>query len=171
MLQKLEQAADKGRADNVALAQIQGKIKSHDHDIFFCYNRQDESAVKLIGEQLKLQGYLPWMDVWELQPGERWLDTIEEQIQKINVAAVFVGKHGFSTWQRDEMRIIRFLCGEKGCKAIPVILSDVSQEPLKLPVFLQSRTWVDFRQGKENTLQRLIEGIQGEERDIEFPTP
>jgi RNase P subunit RPR2 len=168
MVKKLSKDADRERDNGAALSMLEGKIKSHDHDIFFCYNRKDEAEVKHIGGQLKQKGYLPWMDVWELQAGGRWPDEIEEQIKKINAAAVFVGKHGLSTWQRDEIRIIHFLCVEKGCKAIPVILPDVPQEPPGLPVFLQSRTWVDFRQGHEVALQRFMEGIEGEEHDIDF---
>ncbi len=48
-----------------------------------------------------------------------------------------------------------------------MILADCAQEP-DLPLFLQSLTWVDFRESDPDPLERLIWGITGEEPR---PTP
>ncbi len=39
-------------------------------DVFLCHNSADKPAVKRIGEKLKQRGILPWLDEWELRPGQ-----------------------------------------------------------------------------------------------------
>lgn len=60
-------------------------------DVFLCHNSQDKPEVIEIAEQLKQQGLNPWLDIWELRPGLSWQEVLEEQIEQIQSAAVFVG--------------------------------------------------------------------------------
>jgi hypothetical protein len=68
-------------------------------DIFLCHNSQDKQFVKEIAEQLITRGFRPWLDEWELQPGRRWQKTLENEIDNIRTAAIFVGESGFGPWQ------------------------------------------------------------------------
>jgi hypothetical protein len=97
------------------------------------------SSLKKIAEQLKEQGLLPWLDVWELRPGLPWQRALEQQIEHIQTAAVFVGKDGIGPWQQMELEAFLREFVNRGCPVIPVLLDYAPKEP-KLPVFLRGMT-------------------------------
>jgi formylglycine-generating enzyme required for sulfatase activity len=130
-------------------------------DVFLCHNSVDKSEVKKIGSQLIEKGLRPWLDEWELQPGISWQGLLDECINKIDAAAVFIGPSGIGPWQDMEMQVyLRYFVKQKR-PVIPVILKDVSNKP-KLPLFLGNMSWADFRQNEPNPIERLIWGITGE---------
>jgi WD40 repeat protein len=90
----MDRAANAGRERDAAASVLQGKIETSDFDVFLCHNSEDKPAVKEIGERLKEQGILPWLDEWELRPGLPWQRLLEEQIEQIKSAAVFIGQSG-----------------------------------------------------------------------------
>ena len=130
-------------------------------DVFLCHNSKDKPAVIQVAEQLKQHGIVPWLDIWHLRPGFSWQDSLEEQIDQIRAAAIFVGNSGFGPWQNQEIKaFIRAFVNRK-CPVIPVLLPDAPQEP-QLPVFLQGLMWVDFRQQNPEPMGQLMWGITGE---------
>ena len=160
-VKKMEQAADEQRDRESARSILQGKIATQDFDVFLCHKGEDKPEVKRIGNMLKEQGVLPWLDEWELRPGLPWQRALEEQIEKIKAAAVFVGKNGVGPWQQQELEAFLREVVRRGCPVIPVLLPESSQEPA-LPVFLRGMTWVDFRRTDPDPMQRLIWGITGQ---------
>ncbi|MCP4409971.1 MAG: toll/interleukin-1 receptor domain-containing protein [Gammaproteobacteria bacterium] len=129
-------------------------------DVFLCHNSEDKPEVKNIGAQLKHHGLRPWLDEWELRPGLPWQRLLEENIEKIDAAAVFVGPLGIGPWQQLELEAYLRQFVKRNCPVIPVILKGTHKLP-KLPVFLEGLTWVDFRQNEPDPLERLIWGITG----------
>jgi hypothetical protein len=160
----MDQVADTQREREAAQSTVQGKIVTRDFDVFLCYNREDKPIVKQIGEQLKDQGILPWLDEWELRPGLPWQQLLEEQIKQIKSTAVFVGKNGIGPWQEQELAAFLRAFVKRGCPVIPVLLQEAPKKPV-LPLFLESMTWVDFRLRDPDPLQQLLWGITGR-RDI-----
>jgi hypothetical protein len=73
-------------------------------DVFLCHNSKDKAEVIEIANELTRQGIKPWLDKWELRPGLAWQSLLEEQIENIKSAAVFVGSSGLGPWQSQEMR-------------------------------------------------------------------
>lgn len=138
-------------------------IDSQTFDVFLCHNDQDKSAVKCIGEQLKGQGILPWLDEWELRPGLPRETSLEQQIALIKAAAVFVGQSGIGPWQRIEINAFLREFAERGCPIIPVLLPDAPIKP-DLPLFLRGNPWVDFRLQEPDPMQRLLWGITGKKQ-------
>ncbi len=131
---------------------------SEQFDVFLCHNSQDKPEVIKIAQQLKQRGLKPWLDIWELPPGQSWQDLLEEQIEDVNSAAIFVGSSGFGPWQSVEMRAFIREFIKRKCPVIPVLLEDAPQEP-ELPILLQDLTWVDFRRSESNPMEQLIWGI------------
>ncbi|MGB5636767.1 MAG: TIR domain-containing protein [Waterburya sp.] len=129
-------------------------------DVFLCHNSQDKPEVIEIALQLQQRGLKPWLDAWELPPGQSWQELLEEQIEQVKSAAVFVGSSGLGPWQEREMRAFLSEFVDRGCPVIPVLLEQAPQKP-KLPIFLKALTWVDFRHAESNPLKRLIWGITG----------
>lgn len=131
-------------------------------DVFLCHNSADKPAVKAIGKSLKDAGLNPWLDEWELQPGQPWQDQLQAQIEDIGAAAVFVGKDGEGPWQKLEIQAFLQQFVDRKCPVIPVILPDYPKDKApKLPPFLALFTWVDFRKDDPDPLSQLIWGITG----------
>lgn len=163
----MEQEADRGRELGAAKSRIAGKRQTRDFDVFLCHNGNDKDDVKKIAQSLIDEGYLPWLDQWELPPGIPWQRRLEEEIGRIRSAAVFVGKDGVGPWQREELDLFLREFQNRRCPVIPVILESGPMRP-DLPPFLAGRTWVDFRDPESRPLQRLIWGIKGTRDDSLF---
>ena len=131
-----------------------------DFDVFLCHNHADKPGVKIIGERLKAAGIKPWLDEWELQPGQPWQRALEMQIGRINSAAVFVGKDGMGPWQQMESDAFLREFVQRLCPVIPVLMENAPRTP-QLPIFLQGMTWVDFRKTVPDPMFQLIWGITG----------
>lgn len=159
-VQEMDRIADNRRDIQVNKTSVDGKKETQDFDVFLCHHSVDKPAVKLIGEQLKEMGLLPWLDEWELRPGFPWQSSLEEQIEKIKAAAVFVGKSRIGPWQDLELSVFLRQFIKRRCPVIPVILADCKKTP-KLPIFLEGMAWVDFRRLEPDPLQRLVWGITG----------
>lgn len=157
----MNRAADNQRERETAASMLQGKIATKDFDVFLCHNSADKAEVKKIGEQLKEHGILPWLDEWELQPGLPWQRLLEEQMEHIKSAAVFVGTKGIGPWQRQELDAFLREFADRNCPVIPVLLASAPKKP-QLPIFLKGMTWVDFRSQEGDPLKRLIWGVTGE---------
>jgi GTPase SAR1 family protein len=161
VVQQMDSAADTQRDLSAAASKLQGKIATEDFDVFLCHNAKAKPAVKEIGEKLKEQGILPWLDEWELRPGLPWQDLLENQVGQIKSAAVFVGKDGIGPWEHMELAAFLRQFVQRKCPVIPVILADAPKEP-KLPIFLEGLTWVDFRKQEPEPMKQLKWGITGE---------
>ena len=136
-------------------------------DVFLCHSWADKPAVKKIAQQLKDRGVLPWLDEWELPPGQPWQPLLERQIASIKSAAVFVGAGGVGPWQEQELYgFLREFVARRS-PVIPVLLMNAPEQP-KLPVFLNAMTWVDFRKLDPDPLAQLVWGITGN-RQEELP--
>ena len=67
VVQEMDRSADAQRDLSTAASKLQGKIGTGDYNVFLCHHGIDKSDVKKVGEQLKEQGILPWLDEWELR--------------------------------------------------------------------------------------------------------
>lgn len=158
IVSELIQAANGESPQQSMQAILQRKRDSQAFDVFFCYNHQDKLVVREIGQKLKRHGILPWLDEWELRPGQPWQRTLEEQIRKTKVAVVFVGPQGMGPWHDSEMNAILRQVKRRDCLVIPVLLPG-TPENFELPLFLEEMFWVDFRLQDSNPIQQLLRGI------------
>jgi hypothetical protein len=158
---QMDKTANRQRDKSVAAATLNGKRETGDYDVFLCYNHKDKNVVLKIGEKLKEHGLLPWLDEWELRPGVPWQTILEEKIQSVKAAAVFVGPSGIGPWQdMEQMGFLREF-NRRSCPVIPVVLPNCKSTP-DLPLFLSAMTWVYFRKTTPNPLRQLIWGITGD---------
>jgi len=181
----IDNAADQQRDKNTADTVLLGKRAVGQFDVFLCHNSKDKDAVKRIGRQLQAKGLLPWLDEWELAPGVSWQPELEKVMDRIGSAAVFVGPNGIGPWQEEEVQAFLRKFTNSGRPVIPVLLpkptaqrgsrrvkgssrGQVRHAPQlvpgdlpKLPILLESRTWVDFTRKEPDPLDRLIWGITG----------
>ena len=136
------------------------KRDKDEFDVFLCHHSEDKPAVKIIGEQLKSQGVLPWLDDWELRAGVRWRPILERRIEHIKSAAVFLGSSGVGPWQDLEIDGILQQLVSRRCPIIPVLLPGASVSD-QVPAFLRGVKWVDFSNLNADPFKNLIEAIIG----------
>jgi len=128
-------------------------------DVFLSHNSQDKPMVRQLAIALQERGLKVWLDEWELIPGRRWQEALEEIIQTTRTAAVLVGKDGLGPWEIPEMYACLSEFVNRRLPVIPVLLPGAPTKP-KLPMFLHGFTWVDLRGGlTEDSLDRLEWGI------------
>ena len=122
------------------------------YDIFLSYHSTDETVVKHIAKVLTNQGIKPFLDKWNIKPGQPWLAEIEAALQASRAFGAFIGPTGLGPIQVAEMRAALYrMFREKGYPVIPILLPGA--EPAKndrLPAFLAQQTWVDLRKGLDN---------------------
>ncbi|MFN6569762.1 toll/interleukin-1 receptor domain-containing protein [Dendronalium sp. ChiSLP03b] len=156
----------KSKFTNNQKNKLQEKLKKKEicfqMDVFLCHNSQDKPEVKEIAAKLRKRGISVWLDEEQVIPGDSWQKVLEEEIEsdRIRSAAVFIGENGIGPWQSREKEVFLQKCVQQNYRVIPVILGTCKVEP-KIPLFLQSLAWVDFRQ-KQNPepLEQLIRGIK-----------
>ena len=129
-------------------------------DVFMCHNHVDKAAVKDIANALKSRGLLPWLDQWELPPGQPWQPLLERQIGNIRAAAVCVGSAGVGPWQEQELYGFLSEFVSRRAPVIPVLLPGAPVKP-ELPIFLRLMTYVDFGLGDPDPMAHLEWGITG----------
>jgi WD40 repeat protein len=138
------------------------------YDVFLSHNSEDKPSVERVAHRLVEEGNLdPWLDRWNLVPGEPWQEGLEEALDNSKTCAVFIGPIGISPWQNEEMRsAIQTRVDQPDFRVIPVLLPGaVMPKRGEMPRFLSRSTWVDFRvsEGVDNqrAFKDLIAGILG----------
>jgi hypothetical protein len=142
--------------------------------VFLSYNSEDRAAVEQLAIYLQDRVNLhPWLDKWELIPGESWVENLERGLAESATCAIFVGQSGKGPWQEQEVKLaLRQQVKNPDFRVIPVLLPDAPQQP-ELPAFLSGNMWVDFRNGlhDDDALWRLECGICGEPPGRGRPKP
>ncbi len=162
---ELDKEADVRREKEAAVSVIEGKRKTGDFDVFLCHNSKDKPAVKEIAKKLIEHGILPWLDEWELRPGDVWIKELDRIIKLVKTAAVFVGPNFTGRWERLESRALLRRFVDAGLRVIPVVLQGAEEEP-DWSIFLEDFHRVDFRKQEPDPLNQLIYGITGDRTEI-----
>lgn len=132
---------------------------------FLSHNSQDKSLVEKIGYKLLSNGIKPWLDKWNLIPGDPWQEAIEEVLDECDSCVVFIGENGVGPWQNEEMRVAiqrRVEDSSKKFKVIPVLLPN-AKKVVNIPTFLKRATWVQFHDSVDEKIpfDLLLHGING----------
>jgi WD40 repeat protein len=135
--------------------------------VFLSHSSADRPPIEELARRLVREGIEPWLDTWNLIPGDPWQPAIERALTDCAACTVFIGLGGFDPWQHEEMRaaIDRRVADSAGqFRVIPVLLPGADRpERGRLPTFLAATTWVEFRHGLDDAeaFRRLVCGIRG----------
>ena len=145
------------------------------YDVFLSYSRLDAAVVLQIARRLRQEGVNPWLDAWCLTPGGTWQHELAAGLDASGACAVFVGSDDLGAWERQEVDLaLDRATKERGFRVFPVLLPGLGApfEPNRLPHFLRTRTWVDFRAGSEDVraLQDLLHAVRGLPFGSDAPT-
>ena len=130
-------------------------------DTFISYNTEDKHSVLELAEELHKRNLTVWIDVWEILPGMSWQRALEKAMESSGSSIVCIGPSGIGPWQNQESRALLSETASQNKPIIPVILPG-TPATIDMPVFLRSRSYIDFRSGlTEEGIERLIWGITG----------
>ena len=114
------------------------------HDVFLSHNNADKPAVEELACRLVQAGLHPWLDTWNLIPGDPWQEAIEVALQQCASCAVLIGPSGTGPWQNEEMHVAidrRVSESEGAFRVMPVLLPGAERgERTRLPDFLVRAT-------------------------------
>jgi small GTP-binding protein len=157
---KMVRNANEKRDREAAEYTLEGKIKAGTYDVMLCHNSADKPKVKEIGQKLREEGILPWLDQLDLPPFVDWQKELEKVIATVKSAAIFVGPSGVGPWEQMEIRSLLMECVDRGVRMGLVYLPGCPVDT-KVPSFLKIFNWVDFRQSDPDPMGQLIWGITG----------
>ena len=143
------------------------KKKEYSLSAFLSHNTVDKPLVKRVASYLRRCGIKPWVDAYDLIPGEPWQEKLEEAIFSCNACVIFVGSNGLGAWQAEEMRmaISKRVEGDTQFRIIPVLLPSI-QRPSRslLPPLLNQYTWIAFSResGDDFAMAKIASAVRGE---------
>jgi hypothetical protein len=144
------------------------------YDAFISYGSSDAAAAEEIAGHLRRAGLKPWLDRWELRPGDEWDRSAEEGLKAAGSLVVLVGEDGAAEASRPELTSGRERAGSGELRAFAALLPSLGRGvEVKLPPFLARRAWVDLRDGIDGTkpIAALIDAIRGRTAAPEDPVP
>src|SRR5271166_5415685 len=74
------------------------------YHVFLSHSTPEKPAVEELAVRLRRKGIEPWLDTWNLVPGEVCQPAMEAALADCASCAVFIGPSGFGVWQNEEMR-------------------------------------------------------------------
>ena len=112
--------------------------------VFLSYAREDRSKAEQIYDRLAAQGFKPWMDVRDLQPGSLWRESIEEAIRHSDFFLVILSNNSISKsgHVQVELRAALSVLSEKPETDIFVIPVRLEESPF--PISLSGIQSVDL---------------------------
>ena len=121
--------------------------------VFCSHNSVDKPRVKAVAERLAAAGIDPWVDAWEIAPGDDIVARINEGLAQCRVGLIFFSKTTLEKpWVRNEVSTLTYQAIEDGKAVIPVMLDPDAP----VPELLRPRARVA---GAD--LERLIDAIYG----------
>jgi len=105
--------------------------------VFLSHRSADKPLVEGIAESLRREANVePWLDKWNLVPGQPWQTALEDAILACDCCAVFVGprlpeRDTFGPWHHAEMRALiarQIEDPHRRFAVIPVLLPGADRE-------------------------------------------
>jgi len=127
------------------------------YDVFLSYDHDDAEWTDRLRAALEQRGVRVWIDSAEIRAGERWEEQLESGLKSSRVWTLICTRRALeSTWVREERNwaLVLATSPDSNLQLVPVLLEDV-----ELPLFLQTRQWVDFRDPShfEKSLEELYQ--------------
>ena len=113
----------------------------------FCSHRQvDKPAVEAFARRLRERGIDAWLDKWEIQPGDDFVQGINQGLADYQVGLVFFSSAPWpGRWFGAEVGTITLFQVEEGRRLIPVMLDEGASLPPLLRRYAR-RSAADFEQ-------------------------
>lgn len=127
--------------------------------IFISHSSQDQAFTRWLVERLRAHDLAVWVDLTEINSGERWLAEIQSAIDNCDqIVVVLSNAARQSRWVERETIVAL----ERG---IPLHIALIDE--VKLPLQLADRQYLDFRQDREAALKKLLVALDAKPKEPE----
>jgi hypothetical protein len=126
--------------------------------IFLCYARQDEEAVRELYQRLSTAGFKPWMDQEDIYPGEQWQASIERALERSDFFLACLSTHAISRRGFLQREIKGALDRWQERLHSDIYLIPARLEPREVPEVLRDFQWVNLYE--ERGWPRLLQALQ-----------
>ena len=114
--------------------------------LFLSHSGADTQEAQSLAEHLRNVGVDVWLDAEKLKPGDRWMEALEEALQKASGFAVYVGRSGVKNWVDREVRFaLDRNTADPGFRIFPILGPGAVSE--SVPPFLKQHQWLDLSEG------------------------
>lgn len=105
---------------------------------------------------LEANGYIPWLDEWDIKVGESIPEKISNGLQEADFVIVILSEDSVSSkWVEREWQTKYWGEIEKGqVNVLPLLLKDC-----KIPELLKTKKYADFRGDFNSGLSSLLEAL------------
>ena len=123
-------------------------------------------------ETLRANGLDVWFDQDSLDPGDRWMTSLESAIEQSSAMIVHVGRLGVQTWVDREVRLglERNTQNPKAFRLIPVLGEGADR--CTLPPFLMQHQFVDLRDvaRTQSEIERIVRRLSSDNEAPAIPS-
>jgi hypothetical protein len=113
-----------------------GEDKMAEH-VFVCYSRQDEDFVLELVDRLKDECVPMWIDQYNIQASENWVDAIDEALLAADAVLIVLSPTSVASPEvRSELR----LALDEGKVVVPVLYRNC-----RIPRHLREIEYIDYR--------------------------
>ena len=130
-----------------------------EHPVFISYARSDTESARELVRSLDAAGVRSWLDVEEIQPGERWAARIQDELREARVMVVLLTPDSLkSQWTFFEVGA----AVADGKTIIPFLSKGI--EPEDVPPILRNFQWIQGSTPSEAgaLIAKAVERAEGE---------
>ncbi len=123
------------------------------YDVFISYRHLDQPWVECLARNLAQVGYRVFLDVWELVPGNPWIDELDDALRATGRGILVATPEAIeSGWVRMEYRsmLIR-QADDPAFRFVPIVAGAIPEFP-----FLRTVQCVDFRDPSPEAYRRAF---------------
>lgn len=132
------------------------------YDVFLSHDGVDGDVVERIARRLVDRGVRPWLDRWQILPGDSFQHELEDALATVHTCAFFVGAKGLAGWARQERQLALNRRRQDPAFAVFAVLLPDAPDPLHAADlgFLGNYSWVDLR-GTVEEVGDLVAAVRG----------
>lgn len=136
------------------------------HDVFISYRSSDRAWAMALYDVLKLAGWEPFLDQYDLVPGANLETSLTENIEASSSGVIlWSSRTRDSEWCKRERQAMTALKDDRKNSQYPFNYIFAKLDSESLPLFAQADLYIDFEQSPEGprgvNLLKLICGLRG----------
>ena len=145
------------------MSRLGGVPKREKMQVFISYRAGHEKFAEALAQRLGQEGFVPWLDKWEIRAGDSVPGKIEEAFRdSMAFIPIITADYEEGKWATDELMTAITKRLEEGYRIVPVLL-----EQCERPELIKHLRHVDFSAQDPETYEakiaELIDGIYGME--------
>ena len=136
--------------------------------VFLCHSSGDKPTVRKLYQQLKNDGFQPWLDEENLLPGQDWELEIEKAVESADIILVCLSQSSVTKvgYVQKEIKFALDIADRQPEGSIFII--PVKLQSCQIPRRLSNKQWVDLYPDSVKGYSRLVSGLEHKAKELGF---